>query len=317
MSEPVERITDVTVNDLAGAKPRRRLGGGWGKRLVIGVPFLWLLLFFLIPFGIVFLVSLGSPQFSVPPYSAAFEFVGWWPRFVGSLGNYVFLTEDDLYWRAYLGSVKIAAGATFLCLLVAWPMAWMIARAEPARRNLLLMLVILPFWTSSLLRIYALMGMLRQGGIINSVLIWAGVIDQPIQMMQTDFAVYLTIVFTYLPLMVLPLYSTLEKLDGALLEASADLGASKFATFCTVTLPLSAPGIVAGCLLVFIPAVGEFVIPDLMGAQDSPMIGNVLWGEFTRNRDWPVASAVAIAMLALLVIPFMLLRSSPALREET
>ena len=288
----------------------------WGARAVIGAPFFWLLIFFLVPFFIVFLVSLGTPQFSVPPYSPAFEWDGFWPRFVGSFDNYVFLTEDDLYWRAYLGSVQIAGGATLMCLLVAWPMAWVIARATPTWRNILLLAVILPFWTSSLLRIYALMGLLRQGGLINTGLIWLGITDEPIQMMQTDFAVYLTIVFTYLPLMVLPLYSTLEKLDGTLLEAAADLGARGWQTFWTVTLPLSLPGIIAGCLLVFIPAVGEFVIPDLMGAQDSPMIGNVLWGEFTRNRDWPVASAVAIAMLALLVIPFMLLRSSPALRGD-
>ncbi|RED14020.1 ABC transporter permease subunit [Pontivivens insulae] len=289
---------------------------GWGKRAVIGVPFIWLLIFFLVPFFIVFLVSLGAPQFSVPPYSPAFEWDGWVPRFVGSFDNYVFLTEDDLYWRAYLGSVQIAGGATLMCLLVAWPMAWVIARATPTWRNVLLLAVILPFWTSSLLRIYALMGLLRQGGLINTGLMWLGITDEPIQMMQTDFAVYLTIVFTYLPLMVLPLYSTLEKLDGTLLEAAADLGARGWQTFWTITLPLSLPGILAGCLLVFIPAVGEFVIPDLMGAQDSPMIGNVLWGEFTRNRDWPVAAAVAIAMLALLVVPFMLLRSSPALRGE-
>ncbi|MEO1422975.1 MAG: ABC transporter permease subunit [Pseudomonadota bacterium] len=290
--------------------------GAWGKRLVVWVPTLWLLIFFLVPFGIVFLVSLGAPQFTVPPYSPAFEWEGWVPSFVGSFDNYVFLTEDDLYWVAYLGSAWIALGATLLCLLVAYPMAYLIAQSPPRMRNVLLLLVILPFWTSSLLRIYALMGMLRQGGFINSGLIWLGVIDTPIQMMQTDFAVYLTIVFTYLPLMVLPLYSTLEKLDRSLLEAASDLGAGSLQTFLTVTLPLSLPGILAGCLLVFIPAVGEFVIPDLMGAQDSPMIGNVLWTEFTKNRDWPVASAVAIAMLALLVIPFMLLRSTPALKGD-
>lgn len=291
---------------------QRRLG----RSLVIGVPLTWLLIFFLVPFGIVFLVSLGEIRFGVPPYTAAFEFQGGWPVFVGSWENYIFLTEDDLYWIAYLGSARIALVSTLFCLLIAYPMAYIIARSAPGWRMVLLLLVILPFWTSSLLRIYALMGLLRQGGFINSALIWLGIADQPIQMMQTDFAVYLTIVFTYLPLMVLPLYATLEKLDGSLLEAAADLGASRFQTFWNVTLPLSAPGILAGCLLVFIPAVGEFVIPDLMGSQDSPMIGNVLWGEFTRNRDWPVASAVAIAMLVLLVVPFMLLRNSSALKGE-
>ncbi|MEL6601508.1 MAG: ABC transporter permease subunit, partial [Pseudomonadota bacterium] len=213
--------------------------GAWGKRFVVWVPTLWLLIFFLVPFGIVFLVSLGAPQFTVPPYSPAFEWEGWVPSFVGSFDNYVFLTEDDLYWVAYLGSAWIALGATLLCLLVAYPMAYLIAQSPPRMRNVLLLLVILPFWTSSLLRIYALMGMLRQGGFINSGLIWLGVIDTPIQMMQTDFAVYLTIVFTYLPLMVLPLYSTLEKLDRSLLEAASDLGAGSLQTFLTVTLPLS------------------------------------------------------------------------------
>ncbi|MEL7214356.1 MAG: ABC transporter permease subunit [Pseudomonadota bacterium] len=295
---------------------RDRLSGGLGRRIVIGAPAVWLLLFFLVPFGIVFLVSLGEIRFGVPPYTPAFEWNGFVPSFVGSWDNYIFLTEDDLYWVAYLGSVRIALVSTLLCLLIAYPMAYVIARATPNMRTILLLQVILPFWTSSLLRIYALMGLLRQGGFINTGLQWLGITDAPIQMMQTDFTVYLTIVFTYLPLMVLPLYATLEKLDGALLEAASDLGASRAQAFWTVTLPLSLPGILAGCLLVFIPAVGEFVIPDLMGSQDSPMIGNVLWNEFTRNRDWPVASAVAIAMLALLVIPFMLLRNTGALRSN-
>ncbi|WP_316014349.1 ABC transporter permease subunit [Roseobacter sp. HKCCA0434] len=312
----VQETTDAAVRDLADVSPRRGRARSWGARAVIGVPFGWLLLFFLIPFGIVFLISLGTYAFGQPPYEPAFRWEGWRPVWQGSFDNYVFLTTDSLYVNAYLGSVLIAGGATVLCLLVAWPMAWVIARAEPRWRNILLMLVILPFWTSSLLRIYALMGMLRQGGIINSVLLWSGIIDSPIQMLQTDFAVYLTIVFTYLPLMVLPLYSTLEKLDGALLEAAADLGARGWQTFWTVTLPLSLPGIVAGCLLVFIPAVGEFVIPNLVGAQDSPMIGDVLWREYFNNRDWPVASAVAIVMLVLLVVPFMLLRNSSALKGE-
>ncbi|QPH54485.1 ABC transporter permease subunit [Pontivivens ytuae] len=311
-------LTEAAPAELAQSRaPRREMRDGWGRRLVIGVPFAWLLLFFLIPFVIVFLISLGSYAFGQPPYEAAIVWEGWRPVWQGSFDNYVFLTEDPLYWRAYLGSVQIAGGATVLCLLVAWPMAWMIARADGKWRTLLLFAVILPFWTSSLLRIYALMGLLRPGGLINSALMGLGITDQPIQMLQTDFAVYLTIVFTYLPLMVLPLYSTLEKLDGALLEAAADLGARGWQTFWTVTLPLSLPGIIAGCLLVFIPAVGEFVIPNLVGAQDSPMIGDVLWREYFNNRDWPVASAVAIVMLVLLVVPFMLLRNSSALKGET
>ncbi|MEM9012972.1 MAG: ABC transporter permease subunit [Pseudomonadota bacterium] len=293
------------------------LRGRWGRRLAIAGPFLWLLVFFLVPFAIVFGVSLAELRIAVPPYSPILDWSDGLPRFLGSFENYVFITEDDLYWRAYLNSVQMAGIATALCLLVAYPMAYLIARARRTMRAILLLLVVLPFWTSSLLRLYALMALMTPGGFINSALMGAGLIEAPIQMLQTDFAIYLGIVFTYLPLMVLPLYSTLEKLDPSLLEASADLGAGPVATFWRVTLPLSLPGILAGCLLVFIPAVGEFVIPALVGGPDQLMIGRVLWTEFFNNRDWPVASAVAMAMLALLVIPFMLLRNSSALRGET
>ncbi|GIX12130.1 MAG: polyamine transporter PotH [Paracoccaceae bacterium] len=296
----------------------RRIGAG--RALVIWLPMLWLILFFLLPFAIVAHVSLSEATIAMPPYRPALVWPegGWLPEYRGTLDNYRFLLEDPLYLGAYLGSIRMAGIATALCLLVAYPMAYLIARSAPATRIVLLMLVVLPFWTSSLLRIYALIGVLSPNGFLNSALGWLGLIDpdRPIQFLQTDFAVYLGITFTYLPLMVLPLYATLEKLDPSLLEASADLGASAFGTFWQVTLPLSLPGVLAGCLLVFIPAVGEFVIPALLGGPDQLMIGRVLWTEFFNNRDWPVASAVAIAMLAFLVVPFMILRNSPALRGE-
>ncbi|RMF39284.1 MAG: ABC transporter permease subunit [Alphaproteobacteria bacterium] len=284
-----------------------------GRTAVLGVPFVWLLVFFLLPFAVVLKVSLSEPDIAQPPYQPLFG-ENW--EYLGSFANYVFLTEDTLYTTAYLNSIWMAAVATLLCLLIAYPMAYLIARSRPATRLTLLMMVVLPFWTSSLLRIYALIGLLNTTGFINTVLLWLGVISEPIQMMQTDFAVYAGIVMTYLPLMILPLYATLEKLDETLLEASADLGAGGIGTFWQITLPISLPGILAGCLLVFIPAVGEFVIPQLMGGPDQLMIGKVLWTEYFNNRDWPVASAIAIAMLAFLVIPFMILRNAPAMRGE-
>jgi putrescine transport system permease protein len=225
-----------------------------------------------------------------------------------NLGNFLFLVEDSLYWKAYLNSIKVAAVSTLLCLLIGYPMAYAIARAPSTWRNVLLMMVILPFWTSFLLRVYAWIGILKNNGLINNFLMWLGLIEQPIVMMQTDFAIYVGIVYSYLPFMILPLYSNLEKMDLTLLEAAADLGCRPFKAFVTITLPLSLPGVVAGSMLVFIPAVGEFVIPALLGAPDSLMIGKVLWTEFFSNRDWPVASAVAIALLTLLVIPIVLLQ---------
>ncbi len=294
------------------------LGGRAGRWLVIWFPMFWLLLFFLVPFAIVLKVALSEGMIAMPPYGPIFAWDegAMLPRYVGSFDNFSFLLSDSLYINAYLDSIVMAGVATVLCLIVAYPMAYLIARSSPSVRGTLLMLVILPFWTSSLLRIYAMIGLLTPNGFVNSALLGLGLITEPIQMMQTDFAVYLGLVFNYLPLMVLPLYSTLEKLDGALLEASADLGASALGTFWQVTLPLSLPGILSGCLLVFIPSVGEYVIPQLMGGPDQNMIGRVLWTEYFNNRDWPVASAIAIAMLVLLVVPFILLRNSSALRNE-
>ena len=204
--------------------------------------------------------------------------------------------------------MKIALISTIVCLLIGYPMAYAIARANPAYRNTLLLLIILPFWTSFLLRVYAWIGLLKNNGLVNNILLQLGIIDQPIVMMQTDFAVYLGIVYSYLPFMILPLYANLEKLDWTLLEAASDLGCKPIKAFFKVTLPLSVPGIIAGAMLVFIPAVGEFVIPALLGGPDTLMIGRVLWDEFFGNRDWPVASAVAIAMLIFLVVPIMFFR---------
>jgi putrescine transport system permease protein len=227
-----------------------------------------------------------------------------------NFGNFQFLTQDPLYLNAYLSSIKIAAISTALCLLVGYPISYYIARSPDSQRNFLLMLVILPFWTSFLLRVYAWIGILKSNGVVNNVLMSLGIIHEPLVMLQTDFAVYLGIVYGYLPFMILPLYANLVKLDDALLEASADLGARPMSTFFHITLPLSMPGIIAGSMLVFIPAVGEYVIPALLGGPGTLMIGRVLWDEFFANRDWPLASSVAIAMLLVLVIPIMFMRNA-------
>ena len=283
----------------------RRLGFT-GRAMVTSVPFLWLLLFFLIPFAIVLKISFSDARIAMPPYDPLLHWVDHQVLQVKlNLGNYAFLIEDPLYWKSYLNSIKIAGISTLLCLLLGYPMAYGIARSSPSTRNILLLLVILPFWTSFLLRVYAWIGILKNNGLINNALMSLGMIDQPIQMLQTDFAVYIGIVYSYLPFMILPLYANLEKMDLTLLEAAADLGSRPWESFLKVTLPLSMPGIIAGCLLVFIPAVGEFVIPALLGDPGTLMIGKVLWTEFFNNRDWPVASAVAIALLLFLVIPIM------------
>jgi putrescine transport system permease protein len=283
--------------------------GVTGRTGVIAIPYLWLFLFFLIPFAYVLKISLSESLIAIPPYSSLIE---WGEEALVSihlnLGNYLFLLEDDLYWFSYVNSAKIALISTVVCLLIGYPMAYGIARAHPAYRNTLLLLIILPFWTSFLLRVYAWIGILKNNGLVNNILMGMGVIDEPIVMLQTDFAVYLGIVYSYLPFMILPLYANLEKLDGTLLEAASDLGCRPIKAFLVVTLPLSLPGIIAGSMLVFIPAVGEFVIPALLGGPDTLMIGRVLWDEFFSNRDWPVASAVAIAMLLFLVVPIMFFR---------
>jgi putrescine transport system permease protein len=293
----------------------RRLGLD-GRGLVVAVPLFWLLLFFLIPFLVVAKISLSTAAIAMPPYVPLFEWDGEQLLITLNLGNFAYLLDDPLYLNSYLSSLKIAFVSAVLALLVGYPIAYYIARSPEPRRSILLTLVILPFWTSFLLRVYAWQGFLRSNGVINNFLIWTGIIDTPLVMLQTTFAVYLGIVYTYLPFMILPLYANLVKLDESLLEASADLGGRPLATFFHVTLPLSMPGVIAGFMLVFVPAIGEFVIPELLGGPDTLMIGRVLWNEFFSNRDWPVASAVAIAMLVVLVVPIMLLRSAQARVEE-
>ena len=288
-----------------------------GRTLVVAIPMVWLLVFFLAPFFVLGRISLAEAIIARPPYTPLFERgPDGTLTIIASLDNYRFLLSDTLYLNAYLSSIKIALISTFFALLVGYPMAYFIARSPEPRRSILLLLIILPFWTSFLLRVYAWIGFLRSNGVINNVLMGMGIIDEPIVMMQTDFAVYIGIVYTYLPFMILPLYANLTKLDGTLLEAASDLGASPIVTFLTVTLPLSLPGIIAGCMLVFIPAIGEYVIPALLGRADTPMIGRVLWDEFFSSRDWPVASAVAVVMLVLVVAPIMWLQTVQNRREE-
>tara|TARA_R110000868_G_scaffold20582_2_gene86922 strand:- start:1655 stop:2596 length:942 start_codon:yes stop_codon:yes gene_type:complete len=287
--------------------PLKRIN--WGRQLVISAPFVWLAVFFFIPFLVVFKISLSETAIAIPPYTALIELEDAYFNIKLNLGNYLFLWEDSFYLEAYLSSIRIAGISTLLALIIGFPMAYLIARSESRTRTLLLALVVLPFWTSFLLRVYAWVGLLKKNGLVNDILINLGIVSEPIQMLQTDFAVYIGIVYTYLPFMILPLYTTLEKMDISLLEAAEDLGCRPMQSFFLVTVPLAMPGILAGCTLVFIPAVGEYVIPALLGGSDTLMIGRVLWDEFSLNRDWPMASAVATVMLVVLVLPIMLLRN--------
>jgi putrescine transport system permease protein len=253
-----------------------------------------------------------------PPFTALFDHSqNLLNRFQGSLNNYLFLLEDNLYWISYLRSIRVAGISTLLCLLLGYPMAYYIAQSPPTRRNLLLMLIILPFWTSFLLRVYAWMGILSTNGILNSALLWMGLIEKPLQMLYTNFAVYIGIVYTYLPFMILPLYANLERLDLEIHDAAADLGGKPLQVFWDITLPVSVPGIIAGSLLVFIPAMGEFVIPALLGGLDSLMIGRTLYDEFFVNRDWPLASAVATILLLILILPMMLFQRTQVSSTES
>lgn len=291
------------------------------RRLLIALPYLWLSLLFLVPFGIVLKIALSDGAIAIPPYTPTLDFsegVTGLKEFWAALDfeNFVFLTEDALYWKAYLSSLKIAVVSTLLTLLVGYPIAYAMARAPREWRVTLVMLVILPFWTSFLIRVYAWIGILSNEGFLNQFLLWTGLISEPLVLLNTNIAVYIGIVYTYLPFLVLPIYSTLEKLDETLLEAAEDLGCSRLQAFWTVTAPLSKPGVIAGCFLVFIPVLGEFVIPSLLGGSNTLMIGKILWEEFFSNRDWPVASAVAIILLFILIIPIVLFqRSEQRLRE--
>jgi putrescine transport system permease protein len=285
---------------------------------LIATPYFWLLALFLVPFAIVLKISLSDAAIARPPYMPQLDWAeGIW-AFLSQLDfeNFIWLTEDDLYWKAYLSSLKIALISTVLTLLVGFPMAYGMARAPQEWRPTLMMLIILPFWTSFLIRVYAWMGILSNEGYLNSVLLWLGLINEPLVILNTNIAVYIGIVYTYLPFMILPIYSTLERLDGSLIEAAEDLGCSRFTAFWLVTIPLSRPGIAAGSFLVFIPTLGEFVIPSLLGGSSTLMIGKVLWEEFFSNRDWPVASAVAIILLLILVIPIVLFQRNQQKQQE-
>jgi putrescine transport system permease protein len=277
----------------------------WLRRAV-AVPYFWLLLFFLAPFLIILKISVADPVVAQPPFTPFFE---WGAQGIegirATFSNFAFLFQDGYYGIIYLASLKMAAIGTLLCLLLGYPMAYFIARQPPRRRQILLLAVILPFWISFLLRVYAWIGLLGNRGLINQLLLKTGIIDAPLTLLYNDFAVYLGIVYSYLPFMILPLYANLERLDADLLDVAADLGARRWQVFFDVTLPLSRAGIIGGCLLVFIPAVGEFTIPALLGGADTLMIGRVLWDEFFSSRDWPVASAVSIVLLLLLVVPIM------------
>lgn len=290
----------------------KRTDQGW-QRIVVALPYLWLLIFFLAPFVIILKISLADPVIAQPPFTPLFDGGG---EFRGTLDNFAFLLTDKLYAITYLKSVLLAAGATVLCLILGFPMAYGMARANAATRNLLLLLVILPFWISFLLRVYAWMGLLNNYGVINNFLLWTGLVNEPIQFMYTDFAIYVGLVYSYLPFMILPLYASLERMDPDLVDAAQDLGATQGRAFLDITWPLARPGVVAGCLLVFIPAIGEYVIPFLLGGPESLMIGRVLFDEFFVNRDWPLASSVAILLLLLLVVPIVMLQQTQIRKEE-
>ena len=286
------------------------------RAILIAIPYAWLLALFLVPFVIVFKISLSDIALAIPPYTPTLN-DGLREFFAGlDFENFVFLTSDDLYWKAYLSSLQIAVLSTFLTLLVGYPMAYGMARAPEEWRPTLMMLVILPFWTSFLIRVYAWMGILSQEGFLNQFLLWVGVINEPLTIINTNTAVYIGIVYTYLPFMILPIYAALDRLDGSLIEAAEDLGCSRLQAFWLVTIPLSKNGIIAGSFLVFIPALGEFVIPSLLGGSGTLMIGKVLWEEFFNNRDWPVASAVAVILLLILIIPIVLFQRNQQKQAE-
>ncbi|TPI09535.1 ABC transporter permease subunit [Mesorhizobium sp. B4-1-3] len=297
------------------------LAKGFVNRLVIIIPYLWLLFLFLVPFIIVFKISLSQTAISMPPYTPVLDFKDGVSGFLAgfrelNFDNYIWLTQDALYFNAYVTSLIIAAISTILTLIVGYPIAYGMARAPATIRPTLLMLVILPFWTSFLIRVYAWIGILKPEGLLNQVLLATGLVSQPLVILNTYTAIFIGIVYSYLPFMVLPLYSSLEKMDYSLIEAAQDLGCPPTVAFWKITFPLSLPGVVAGCLLVFIPAVGEFVIPDLLGGSQTLMIGKTLWNEFFSNRDWPVSSAVAVILLLVLTIPIMFFQQAQAKAQE-
>ncbi|RWL84202.1 MAG: ABC transporter permease subunit [Mesorhizobium sp.] len=313
-------VTAAPLSAPPAALPAR-LAKGFVNRLVIIIPYLWLLFFFLVPFIIVFKISLSQPAIAMPPYTPVLDFRdGISGLFAGfkelNFDNYILLTQDALYFKAYMSSVVIAGISTLLTLTVGYPIAYGMARAPATIRPTLLMLVILPFWTSFLIRVYAWIGILKPEGLLNEFLQGIGLISEPLHILNTYTAIFIGIVYSYLPFMVLPLYSSLEKMDNSLIEAAQDLGCPPITAFWKITFPLSLPGVVAGCLLVFIPAVGEFVIPDLLGGSQTLMIGKTLWNEFFGNRDWPISSAVAVILLLVLTIPIMFFQQAQAKAQE-
>ena len=287
-----------------------------GRQMVIGVPFIWLFLFFMLPFFIVLKISFAEADVAIPPYTEIYSYVDQKLQVLLNLANYVMLSEDELYVAAYLGSLKMALISTTLCLLIGYPMAYGIANARKEMQTVLVLLIMMPTWTAILIRVYAWMGILSNNGLLNGFLMSMGWISEPLQILNTNLAVYIGVVYSYLPFMILPLYANLVKHDPSLLEAASDLGSSTFNSFWKITVPLSKNGIVAGCMLVFIPVVGEFVIPELLGGPETLMIGKVLWQEFFNNRDWPVASALAVVMLAILIVPIILFNRSQAKEME-
>ena len=286
-----------------------------GRRLVIGVPALWLAITFLLPFLIVLRISFVEMGDAGDPFGTLVSYVDGMLILKMKVSNYLFILKDDLYLLTYLSSLKYAAGTTLLCLLIGYPFAYFMARARPTVRPVLMMLVMLPFWTSFLLRIYAWKGILANQGIANDFLLWLGIIDAPLQMMHTPFSLMIGMVYAYLPFMILPLYANLVKMDMRFLEAAADLGATPLQAFWRITVPLSKSGIIAGSMLVFIPAIGEYVIPELLGGPQTLMIGHVLWDEFFTNNDWPMASAVTVVMILLILVPMAIFNKHQAKQE--
>jgi putrescine transport system permease protein len=274
----------------------------------VAPPFAWLIFFLLVPFLLVLKISFADLNFGIPPYTALVDLSEKALTFTVHLRSYALLFSDSLYLITYLSSIKMAAITTLCCILIGYPMAYYIARTEGSLRHLLLLAVILPFWTSLLLRVYAWVGILRNDGLLNNFLIWLGVISSPLEIYRTDLAVYIGLVYAYLPFFILPLYANLVKLDMRLLDAAFDLGASPERAFLAVTLPLSLPGVVAGSMLVFIPTVGEYVIPEMLGGADTLMMGRVMWSEFFTNADWPMASAVTVIMVLILLVPLVILQ---------
>ena len=278
-------------------------GARWA---IITSPYLWMLLFFLLPFAIVLRISVAEAQFSIPPFSALFQMAADRLTIEINFTNYQWLLQDNTYLRAYSQSIRIAFFSTLFCMFLGFPIAYTIARAPAGLQPTLLLLILLPSWTSFLIRVYAWMGLLGNRGLINQGLVAIGIVDAPIQMLNTQFAVYIGIVYAYLPFMILPLYANLVKHDQTLLEAASDLGARRLTTFYRITVPLAKNGLIAGSMLVFIPVVGEYVIPELLGGRQTLMIGKVLWQEFFNNRDWPMAGALAFVMILILLIPILI-----------